>query len=150
MAAATVTPSIGATANSVVIAAVDGDGNLNLWSQSSDGNWTGQLVASGNYCNPSIVTSGSSVFITATLGEDGEAGGDNEGNVYYFWPPSGKQTQWNSKEVGTSIYLNPSIAASGSHMVIAAVGARTDDLYYWWQDGSPENWQMQTVTSLVA
>jgi hypothetical protein len=146
-ASGTTSPSIGATANSVVIAAVDGDGNLNLWSQPSGGIWTGQIVASGIYCNPSIVTLGSSVFITANRGE---GNGDNVGNVYFFWPPSGKQTQWNTKEVGTSIYSNPSIAASSSSMVIAAGGLRIDDLYYWWQAGSPEDWQLQEVASLVA
>jgi hypothetical protein len=91
-------PAIAWTGSSVVIAAVNAQGNLEYWWQAVGTRpWNQQQVAplglvalgAGQMDFPSIATAGDSVLITAI---------DSNGNLNYYWQQYGT-TPWNEQQV---------------------------------------------------
>jgi hypothetical protein len=154
-------PSIAWTESSVVIAAVDPNGDLDFWTQPAGGSgWSPQTVAKlpntgYQYLYPVIAwtgASGGSVVIVAP---------DNQGNLYY-WSQQAGETTWPSPQlVGTASPGNhfgpPSVAWTGSSVVITAAetsGTTTDppppqggNLHYWWGDGVSGVWTPESVAT---
>lgn len=141
----TAPPAIAWTGSNEVLAAVDANlGNLDYWWQHpGTGEWTEEVVASGNfYTSPAIAWTGSSVVITA-IGSDG--------HLYYWWQAAGT-TPWHQETVsamdtfGSDGHTRPAIAWTGSSVVIAAadsVGA----VWYWWQPAGGTTWNQQLVST---
>ena len=117
------------TGSSVVMTAIDiSNSNLCYWwgplGNASISNHM-QTVATGQiYSDPAIAWAGDAVVITAET-ESGLPG------LFYFWQPAGSDAPWIQVLVAEGNYIYPSIAFTGSYVVITAVGL-AGNLYYWW------------------
>jgi hypothetical protein len=139
-------PAITWTGTSVVMAATDTQsGNLDYWwQQAGTGAWTEETVAPGDYSySPAIAWTGSSVVIAAV---------GNNGYLYYFWQAAGS-TVWHQETVSTGNFLAqygdsvPSIAWSGSSVLITAASQNGNNLYYWWQAAGTSTWHQELVNN---
>jgi hypothetical protein len=125
------------TGSAVVIVAADAAGNVNSWSLPDGAStWSQPEPVATGYSYPDIAATKKSAVITATQGSA-------DSKVPFWWQAIGT-TSWNLQTLpqgqgagGLVTYYAPSIAWTGSSVIIAATG--TDNLvHFWWQeDGAP-------------
>lgn len=127
----------------VVITATGSNGDLYYWWQKAGTTlWHKQLVAAGDYANPSVAATSTSVVIAATSLKTS--------NLYY-WYQTFQTTPWHQQVVSHSQFLSASIGWTGSNVAIAAVNAapreQVGNIDYWWNPGGNTSWHQQTVAA---
>lgn len=131
------------------------NGNLYYWWRTADEQtWVQQTVEFADvvnrvyYIEPSIAWTGSAVVIAATGGSGGTGATSPPGDLFYWWQANATTT-WHKQTVATGgSWRTPSIAWTGSSVVIAAtgqVGTEGFGIYYWWQADGAATWNHEVV-----
>jgi hypothetical protein len=143
-------PAISWTGSTVIIAAVNEDGDLDYWHQHA-GSWLQQQVAgpgSVDVGGPAIAWTGSSVVLA----------GVTESGSLNFWVQAAGTRPWHYEHVATlsqagGEFFPPSMAAAGGHVVItdsdgSDVGFHSGgNLDYWWKRVGTTDWHQQQVAA---
>jgi len=132
------------TGKDVAITEMDSYGNIRFWWQAATATtdlWNRETVANTNmgaYGSPSMVSTGGTVAIAQA--------NSNDLSLQYWWGVPGMD-EWHAETIAIGNYCdNPSIAWTGSAVVVTAIDC-SNNIQYWWQAAGTTTWHQETVAT---
>jgi hypothetical protein len=72
---------------------------------------------------------------------------DDDGHIQFWWQTAGTAPWHRETVANTSAYGGPSMAWTGSTVVVAALNHNTDSIQYWWAAPGMAEWYPETVAT---